>query len=98
MKDTINLALVQQLRVLRLDRLQLDSHLFSCGHIGAQVDIAKRPATNLPPEAVFLSYPQLHGVGLLSLTSQLQVLLFVERSNGKCLVVTERDFVNDVGV
>lgn len=67
-QDTINLALVKQLRVLRLDGLQLDSHLFSRGHIGAEVNIAERPATNLPPEAVFLSYSQLHGSLMLRLT------------------------------
>ena len=66
MENTINFALIQQLRVLGLDRLQLDSHLFSGGHISAQVDIAKRPASNLPPQAVLLPHSQLHGFTLLN--------------------------------
>lgn len=48
-KDTIYLALVKELRVFRLDRFELDGNLFSCGHVGAQVNIAKGPTADLPP-------------------------------------------------
>jgi hypothetical protein len=55
-------ALVQELRVLRLDRFQLDGHLLACGHVRAQVDVPERSAPNFPPQPVLLPHPQLHDV------------------------------------
>jgi hypothetical protein len=61
MENPIDFAFVDELWVPGLDRLQLDCDLFTCGHIGAQVDVTKRSTPNLPPQAVLPSDTQLHG-------------------------------------
>jgi hypothetical protein len=47
MKDAINFTFVQELRVFGFDAFQFDGHLFSGSHIGSQVDVSKRPASDL---------------------------------------------------
>ena len=64
MKNPINLALIEQLRMLGLDRFQLDGHLFARGHIGAKVNVPKRAAADLSPQAILLPDSQLHVVGI----------------------------------
>jgi hypothetical protein len=60
MKNPINLAFVQQLRMLSLDGFELDRHFFSCGHVCSQVNITEGTATDLAAKPVLLSHSQLH--------------------------------------
>ena len=57
----VELRLVQQLRVLALDRLELDGHLLARGDVRAEVNVSERAGSNLPPEAVLIGHPNLHG-------------------------------------
>lgn len=59
-QDSINLALVEELRVLRLDRLELDRNFFARGCIRSKINVSERTASNLSPKAVLPSYTQLH--------------------------------------
>lgn len=59
MEGTINLRLSEQLRMLRLNALQLDRHFLPSGHVRPQIDIPKAPRPNLAAEAVFLPHTQL---------------------------------------
>ena len=59
MEGTINLRLSEQLRMLRLDALQLDRHFLPSGHVRPQIDVPKAPRPNLAAEAVFLPHTQL---------------------------------------
>jgi hypothetical protein len=65
-QDAVDFRFIQQLRVLGLHRFELNGDLFPGRHVRAQVDVAERPRADLAPEAVFLSYAQLHGLQLLS--------------------------------
>ncbi|RNA05858.1 hypothetical protein BpHYR1_033557 [Brachionus plicatilis] len=47
LQNFVQLALVEQLRVSRLHRLQLDGYLFAVGHVDAQVNVAKRARADL---------------------------------------------------
>ena len=60
MQNAINLAFIQQLGMLGLDRLQLDGDFFTCSHIGSEVNITKGTATNLAAQAVLFTDTQLH--------------------------------------
>ena len=60
MKNPINLAFVEQLRVLRLDGFELDRYLFSRRHVCSQVNITEGTAPNLAAKPVLLSHSQLH--------------------------------------
>jgi hypothetical protein len=59
-QDSINLALVEELRVLRLDRLELDRNFFARGCIRSKINVSERTASNLSPKAILPSYTQLH--------------------------------------
>jgi hypothetical protein len=59
-QDAIDFALVQELRVFRLDRFQFDGHFFASGHVGSQIDITKGPTADLPTETVLFAHPKLH--------------------------------------
>ena len=60
-QDLVQFRLVKQLRVLALDRLELDGHLLARGDVRAEVDVTERAGSNLPPEAVLVGHPNLHG-------------------------------------
>mmetsp|Transcript_12576 Transcript_12576/g.26627 ORF Transcript_12576/g.26627 Transcript_12576/m.26627 type:complete len:345 (+) Transcript_12576:829-1863(+) len=59
-QNPVNLALVQQLWVLCFHGFELDSHFFSRGHVGSEVNITEGTAADLPAETVLLSHSQLH--------------------------------------
>jgi len=59
-QNAVNLGLIKELGVLRLDRLELDGHFFASGHVCAQVNITKGARANFAAKAVFFSYAQLH--------------------------------------
>lgn len=60
MQNAINLALVQQLRMLRFDGFQFDGHFFARRHVGTQINVTKRPAANFAAQPVLFSDTQLH--------------------------------------
>jgi hypothetical protein len=60
MQDSIDFALVQELRVFGLDRFQFDGHLLASRHVGTQIYITEGTTANLPTEAVLLAHPKLH--------------------------------------
>jgi hypothetical protein len=57
-KHFVQLGLVLKLRMFALDALQFDGHLLVRLYVGAQVDVTKGTASNLSPQAVFVSHPQ----------------------------------------
>jgi hypothetical protein len=63
-QDAVNLALVQELRVLGLDALELDGDLLARRHVGPEVNVAKRPAANLAAQPVLFPHAQLHDESL----------------------------------
>lgn len=60
MKDSINLGFVQKLRVFGLDRFEFDGHFFTGGHVGTQINVPKRTATDFTAQTVLFSNPELH--------------------------------------
>ena len=60
-EDLVELGLVQQLRVLALNRLELDGDLLAGGDVRAKVDVTERAAPNLAPQPVLVGHPNLHG-------------------------------------
>ena len=48
LKNLVKLALVEQLRMTSLTRLQLNRHLFPIGYIDPQVYVPKTTRPNLP--------------------------------------------------
>ena len=60
MQYPINLTLIKQLRMLRLNTLQLDSNFLTGGHVGTEVDVAEGTGTDLAAEAVLLADAELH--------------------------------------
>ncbi|KAJ8577597.1 hypothetical protein ON010_g1609 [Phytophthora cinnamomi] len=66
-EDLVDLGLVEQLRVLALDGLELDADLLARRHVRAQVDVAERAAADLAAQAELLADSQLQraltGVG-----------------------------------
>jgi len=60
MKNTINLALVEKLRMLRFDRFKLDGNFFASCHVSPKINVAEGPTPDLPPEPVLLPNTELH--------------------------------------
>ena len=60
MQNSINLALVEQLRMLGLYGFKLDCHFLSRGHVGPQVDITEGTTPDLTTEPVLFPNSQLH--------------------------------------
>lgn len=54
-KGLVDTGLILELRVLRLDRLKLNSNLFARNDVGAQVDITERTGANLSTDAVLIT-------------------------------------------
>ena len=54
----VQLALVQELRVARLHRLELDGDLLAIGHVDAQVDVAERAAADLAYQTVLAAHQE----------------------------------------
>jgi hypothetical protein len=50
----VNASLILELRVLRLDALELDGNLLARNDVGAQVNIAERPRTDLTTDTVLV--------------------------------------------
>ena len=65
MENSINLALVEQLWMLRLDGFEFDSYFLSRGHVGSEVDISEGTAPDLAAEPVLLSHSKLHSLCVL---------------------------------
>ena len=59
-KNSINLAFVEQLWMLCLDGFEFDSYFLSRGHVGSEVDISKGTTPDLATEPVLLSHSKLH--------------------------------------
>ena len=60
MQNAINLGLVQELWMLRLDRFEFNGDFFARRHVGAQVNITKGTAANLTAQAVLAADPEFH--------------------------------------
>mmetsp|Transcript_22320 Transcript_22320/g.46874 ORF Transcript_22320/g.46874 Transcript_22320/m.46874 type:complete len:427 (-) Transcript_22320:824-2104(-) len=58
LEDLVQLRLVEELRVLRPDRLQLDGDLISRLNVRSQVDVPERPTADPPAEAVLVADSQ----------------------------------------
>lgn len=56
MQGAIDLGLTKQLGVLCFHRFELDGHLLARRHVCAEVNVTKRPAADLPTEAVLLAH------------------------------------------
>jgi hypothetical protein len=60
MQNAINFGFVQQLRMLGLDGFQLDCDFFTGGHVGAEINVAKRAAANFAAEPILFAHSQFH--------------------------------------
>mmetsp|Transcript_24934 Transcript_24934/g.73988 ORF Transcript_24934/g.73988 Transcript_24934/m.73988 type:complete len:422 (-) Transcript_24934:15-1280(-) len=60
-QNLVQLRLVQQLRVLALDRLQLDRHFLAGRDVRAEVDVSEASRADLAAEPVLVGHPNLHG-------------------------------------
>lgn len=65
MQNSVNFTFVEQLRVFGFDRFEFYGDFFARCHVGPEVNVTKRTAPNLPPQAVLPSHTQLHGCNFL---------------------------------
>jgi hypothetical protein len=59
-KGFVNTGLIFELGMLGLDALELDGDLFTGDDIGTEIDITEGSATDLPANAVFITYAKIH--------------------------------------
>lgn len=61
MQNAVDLALIQELRVPRLDALELDGDFFARCHVGTEIDITEGARADLAAQTVLAAHAEFHG-------------------------------------